>query len=65
MTITEIIAYLDGTAQTVTALGIPTVSAGAAIADGLLKVIQSAMSAHSAVTGKPLDLTQLQPISKV
>jgi hypothetical protein len=65
MTLSEIITYLDGTAQTVAALGIPEASAGAAIADGLLKVIQSALNAHNAVTGKPLDLNLLQPIDKV
>ncbi len=65
MTVNEIIAYLDGTAQAVSALGIPSVSGGAVVADGLLKIIQAALNAHQSVTGKPLDLNLLQPIKKV
>lgn len=65
MTIEAIIAYLDGAAQTVEQLGIPQASAGAAMADGILKIIQSAMAAHKAITGQPLDLNNLKPIDPV
>lgn len=65
MTLEEIVAYLDGAAQTVGSLEVPTISAGAKVADLLIKVIQSAIKAHNAVTGQPLDLNLLQPIDKV
>lgn len=65
MTLQQIIAYLDGAAQTVAILGIPEASAGAKLADGLLQVIQAALNAHKAVTGQPLDLNLLQSIDKV
>ena len=60
MDLSSIVAYLDGIAKGVAV--IPEATAGAAIADGLLQIIQSALKAHQAVTGQPLDLNLLKPI---
>lgn len=65
MNFASILTFLEGAAATVTALGIPTVSAGSALADIFLKIAQAAVNAHVAVTGQPLDLNLLKPIEKV
>lgn len=34
-------------------------------AQSLIQIVQAAMAAHQAITGQPIDLTQLQPIDPV
>lgn len=40
----------------------PGITVPAALADKILKIAQSAVKAHEAATGQPLDLNLLQPI---
>ena len=65
MKLENILAFLEGAAQTIAMLSIPEVSAGSALADYFLKIAQAAVKAHEATTGKPLDLNQLHTIEKV
>lgn len=65
MSLDNILAFLEGAAATVSNLGVPTVSAGAGLADYFLKIAQAAVKAHEATTGKPLDLAKLHTIDPV
>lgn len=65
MTLDAILVFLEGAAQTVSILGIPAASPGAALADYFLKIAQAAVKAHEATTGKPLDLSLLHKIDPV
>lgn len=61
-TLQQILADLELAAQTLAGLGIPNASAGAALADTLLKIAQTAIKAHEDIIGEPIDLDKLQPI---
>lgn len=67
-TLDTVLSDADDFLQVLAALGgaiNPAVPVASALADKILKVAQSAVAAHEAVAGQPLDLTKLKTIAPV
>lgn len=62
MTFEQILVELELAAAIAAATGTGDVSAGAKIADTLIKIAQVAVKAHQDIIGEPIDLDLLQPI---
>lgn len=63
-TLDEILTAMQFAASIATGLGGP-VASGANLAAYFLKIAQSAVQAHEAITGQPLDMTKLHEIQPV
>lgn len=61
-TLDYILGVLDTLANIAEVIPVPSVALPAAYADKLLKIAQSAVQAHQAATGQPLDLNLLKPV---
>jgi len=62
--ILQILGIAASAAQTALK-GDPTGTAADELAQALIQIASAANSAHQAVAGKPIDLTQLQPIDPI